>query len=193
MTRLPLTLILLTFVASPGAASAAEVRGSVVGPARPTVVALQHQGGPSPLPPGPRVVMDQKNLAFVPPVLPVLRGTMVEFSNGDDVQHNVFSPSPSADKFDLGTYGPGATRTVTFAEVGDVLVLCNIHMEMEAHILVLDTPYFATAAPDGTYRIADVPAGVYEARVWQGRWTTSTRTIEVPADGSVDLDFEGGR
>lgn len=184
------TIALLAFGAR---VYAGEVRGTVAGPARPTVVALEREGGPVALPPGPRVVMDQKNLAFLPPVLPVMRGTTVEFSNSDDVQHNVFSPSPSADKFDLGTYGPGATRTVRFAAPGDVLVLCNIHMEMEAHILVLETPWFATADAEGRWRIADVPAGRYVLRVWQGAWTPGTRTLEVPATGTVTADVERGR
>ncbi len=190
MRGAPVVAALLALLAWRAPARAGEVDGMVAGPARPTVVALQRQDAAAPLPPGPRVVMDQKNLAFLPPVLPVVRGTTVEFSNSDDVQHNVFSPSPSADKFDLGTYGPGATRTVTFGEPGDVLVLCNIHMEMEAHILVLDTPYFATVGSDGRYRIADVPAGLYELRVWRGGWTAPTRTIEVPASGRVDADVD---
>lgn len=185
------TLVALCGLGAP--VHAAEVQGTVAGPARPTVVALEREGGPSALPPGPRVVMDQKNLAFLPPVLPVVRGTTVEFSNSDDVQHNVFSPSSGADKFDLGTYGPGATRTVTFTAPGDVLVLCNIHMEMEAHILVLDTPWFATADAEGRWRIADVPAGRYVLRVWQGGWTPSTRTLDVPASGSIAADVERGR
>lgn len=176
-----------------GRAHAAEVVGTVAGAARPTVVALEREGAPVALPPGPRVVMDQKNLAFLPPVLPVVRGTTVEFSNSDDVQHNVFSPTSGADKFDLGTYGPGATRTVTFTAAGDVRVLCNIHMEMEAHILVLDTPWFATAGEGGRYRIADVPAGRYALRLWQGTWMPADRSIDVPASGSVTADVDRAR
>src|SRR3954469_5291195 len=33
-------------------------------------------------------VIDQKDLVFVPQVLPVVRGTVVEFTNSDDVLHN---------------------------------------------------------------------------------------------------------
>jgi hypothetical protein len=136
--------------------------------------------------------MDQRNLAFVPGVLPVVRGTVIEFTNSDDVQHNVFSPSAIAGKFDLGTYGPGATRTVTLDTPGDVRVLCNIHMEMEAHILVLDTPYFSTVPADGRYRIADVPAGTYTVRVWQGRWLSTAQTVDLPAAGTLTVDIVAG-
>jgi hypothetical protein len=133
--------------------------------------------------------MDQKNLTFVPAVLPVVRGTTIEFINSDDVQHNVFSPSDLAGKFDLGTYGPGATRTVTLDQAGEVLVLCNIHMEMEAKVLVLDTPYFATATREGRYRIGDVPPGAYAVRVWRGTWLATRRTIDVPASGAMSVDL----
>jgi hypothetical protein len=94
--------------------------------------------------------MDQKNLALVPGVLPVERGTTVEFTNSDGVQHNVFSPSEIAGKFDLRTKGPETRQSVTLNEPEEVLILSNIHMELEGHILVLKGPYFAVVAQDGT-------------------------------------------
>jgi hypothetical protein len=124
----------------------------------------------------------------VPHVLPVLRGTVIDFTNSDDVQHNVFSPSATAGKFNLGTYGPGAARTVTLDELGEVVVLCNIHMEMEAHILVLDTPYFAAVGRDGRYRIAAVPPGSYVVKVWEQRWLPTLQTVEVPATGDLTVN-----
>jgi len=136
-----------------------------------------------------RAVMGQKNLAFVPRVLPVMRGTVVEFTNSDDVDHNVFSPSAIAGKFNLGTYGPGAASAVTLDTPGDVRILCNIHMEMEAHILVLDGPYFSAVAQDGHYRITDVPAGTYTVKIWQGRWVAHTQVVDLPASGSRTADI----
>jgi len=177
-------------------AQAVDVEGTIGflgSPAGPAVVYLEAPPGATGAAAEARVVMDQKNLTFLPHVLPVVRGTKVEFTNSDDVEHNVFSPSRSAGRFDLGTYGPGATRTVTLTEAGDVRVLCNIHMEMEAHILVLGTPYFATVAPDGRYRIADVPAGTYTLKIWRERWLPLARTIEVPASGTVIADVPSER
>jgi plastocyanin len=189
--RLVAMAIVGALVGSVAPAVAADVEGAVDA-SRPTVVVLDPLGVAAPLHPGARVVMDQKNLTFAPAVLPVVRGTAIEFSNSDDVQHNVFSPSATAGKFDLGTYGPGATRTVTLDQSGDVLILCNIHMEMEAHVLVLDTPFFATASPEGRYRITAVPAGGYVMRVWRGTWLPMRRTIEVPASGTVGVDLDSG-
>lgn len=87
--------------------------------------------------------MDQKGLTFVPHVLPILVGTTVDFKNSDDVLHNVFTPSKAGDRFDLGTWGKGQMKSFTFKKPGEVVILCNVHPEMEAYIVVVETPYFA--------------------------------------------------
>ena len=176
-------------------ARAATIDGTATILGSPAADAVVYLEEPQPSPPPaspPHVVMDQKNLAFIPRVLPVARGTIVEFTNSDDVQHNVFSPSSTSGKFNLGTSGPGATRTVTLDQPGDVRVLCNIHMEMEAHILVLDGRYFSTVAQDGSYRIPDVPAGTYTLKIWRTRWLPFTQTVELPASGSVRVNVVVG-
>ncbi|MBI3798810.1 MAG: hypothetical protein HY268_17830 [Deltaproteobacteria bacterium] len=139
---------------------------------------------------GTHAVMDQKDLAFVPRVLPVVRGTVVEFTNSDDVLHNVFTPSAAAGKFDLGTYSQGEVRSITLTEPGEVLILCNIHMEMEAHILVLNNPYFAVVAQDGSYQILAVPSGTYVLRVWNERVLPYTQTLQVPATGTLTVELQ---
>jgi len=176
-------------------ARAATIEGTATILGRPAADAVVYIEGapPSALSPAPPlVVMDQKNLAFIPRVLPVARGTIVEFTNSDDVQHNVFSPSATAGKFNLGTYGPGATRTLRLDQPGDVLVLCNIHMEMEAHILVLDGPYFSVVAQDGSFRISDVPAGTYTLKIWRARWLPFAQTVQVPASANFKVNVAVG-
>jgi plastocyanin len=184
--------VLAGWLAMAGAESrAATVAGRVTidgKRAADAVVYLERADGSAP-PAAARAVMDQKNLAFSPRVLPVARGTTIEFTNSDDIQHNVFSPSAVADEFDLGTYGPGAARSVTLDEPGEVLVLCNIHMEMQAHILVLRDPYFAIAGTDGRYQIGAVPAGRYTAKVWQDGFLSATHQVEVPDQGELALDL----
>ncbi|MAF33407.1 MAG: hypothetical protein CL941_05565 [Desulfobacter sp.] len=48
--------------------------------------------------------IDQKDLIFMPHVLPIVVGTTVDFANNDNVKHNIYSSS-KAKKFNLGTYG----------------------------------------------------------------------------------------
>jgi plastocyanin len=195
MTRAAHAVVIGMCLLGTVSARATTIEGTATIRGRPAVDAVVYVDGarPSPTPaPPPHVVMDQKNLAFVPRVLPVARGTVVEFTNSDDVQHNVFSPSATAGKFNLGTYGPGATRTLTLDQPGDVRVLCNIHMEMESHILVLDGPYFSVVAADGSFRIPDVPAGTYTLKIWRTRWLPFTQAVELPASGSVGVNVVVG-
>jgi plastocyanin len=69
-------------------------------------------------PPKEHAKMDQKNMTFIPHVLPILAGTAVDYLNSDDVLHNVFSPDKCAQKFNLGTWPKGQIRSYTFKEAG---------------------------------------------------------------------------
>jgi plastocyanin len=135
--------------------------------------------------------MDQKNLRFTPHILPILVGTTVDFLNSDDVLHNVFSPDACVDKLNLGTWPKGQTRSYTYKNPGCISVmLCNVHPEMEAYVLALETPYFAVSAPEGNYEIKDVPAGKYELKIWHQKLKAQTVSVEVPEKGNVTVDFE---
>jgi plastocyanin len=172
-------------------ATATTIMGAVTvrgGAPADAVVYLEGQVERPPVQPPPRLVMDQKDLAFVPGTLPVVRGTTVDFRNSDDVEHNVFSPSDVAKRFDLGTYRRGESRSVVFDQVGEVLILCNIHMEMAASILVLRDPFFARVDADGRYRIEGVPAGTYRLRLWRDGWLPHVQRVEVTEKGSQTVD-----
>ena len=135
-----------------------------------------------------RVVMLQKNKAFLPHVLAVPMGALVDFPNADPIFHNAFS-SYSGQIFDIGLYPPGSTRSVRFAREGVVRVFCNIHSEMSAVIVVVGSPYFATTKRDGTFELANVPPGDYDLNVFHERASESAlralvRRLTVAADGA---------
>ena len=135
--------------------------------------------------------MDQKNLTFIPHVLPVLTGATVDFLNSDDVLHNVFSPEKCVEKFNLGTWPKGQIRSYTFKEPGcQPVLLCNVHPEMEAYIIVLETPYFAVSAKDGSYTIKNVPAGKHTLKIWHAKLKGESREVTLGETGEVDVNFE---
>lgn len=107
----------------------------------------------------------QKDKQFAPGVLVVTKGSTISFPNEDKIFHNVFSVSPAA-RFDLGLYKSGTAKSVTFKRAGVVQVFCNIHPDMIAQIAVLDTPYWTTTAPDGSFRIDGLPPGTYPVSAW---------------------------
>jgi len=144
-------------------------------------------------PPKEHLVMNQKNLVFIPRVLPLLAGTTVDFLNSDNVAHNVFSPDKSADKMNLGTWPKGQIKSFTFArrcdKVCDAVMLCNVHPEMEASVVILQNPFFAKADTTGTFQINNVPAGAYTLQVWHPKLKTDSQKIVVPETGAVQVEF----
>ena len=138
---------------------------------------------------GGRVVLDQRNETFVPHVLAVTVGTVVDFHNSDRTYHNVFSLSKPK-RFDLGRYAAGRSKSVRFDRPGVVRVFCDIHSHMNAFILVFAHRFFAVTGPEGEYRIDGLPPGVYSVAVWHPVLAGETRTVRVPEGGGViELDF----
>lgn len=166
------------------AAEAGTIEGTVSAPEKSKVVVyLEHVPGTFS---GDRAIMDQQNKVFTPYVLAVVKGTTVEFHNNDNLQHNVFGVG--ADEFDLGNWTKGIVREHTFNQRGEVVILCNVHPEMEAYVLVLQNPYVARPDSEGKFRIAGVPAGEYVVKAWY-RGKTKKQKVKVPATGSVTATF----
>jgi plastocyanin len=135
--------------------------------------------------------MNQSNMIFVPHVLPVLVGTTVDFLNSDAVLHNVFAPDACADKFNLGTWPKGESKSYTFKKECAATLLCKVHPDMEAFVVAVPTPYFAVAKADGSYRIADVPDGAVTLKVWHPKLKAAPRPVTVGA--STEANFELAR
>lgn len=110
----------------------------------------------------------QKNKSFEPHVLVVHVGSIVDFPNRDPFFHNVFSLFDGK-RFDLGLYEAGTSNSARFDRVGISFLFCNIHPEMSAVVVALDTPYFAVSDRAGYISIPDVPDGRYELHVWYER------------------------
>lgn len=107
----------------------------------------------------------QQNKAFSPHVLVVQVGELVQFPNKDHFLHNVFSLYDGK-RFDLGFYEAGSSRSVRFDRLGVSFLFCNIHPEMSAAVVAVDTPYFAVSDANGRIEIPSVPEGNYNLHVW---------------------------
>ena len=131
-----------------------------------------------------RALMDQRELKFIPRVLAVVVGTTVDFPNNDKTFHNVFSAS-EAKKFDLGLYPSGQSRSVTLDKPGVVKILCNVHPNMEAYVVVKNHPYFGVADSRGNYNVKGVPLGRYRLEIWHPELGTKTLPVELVREGEV--------
>ena len=132
----------------------------------------------------------QKNKSFQPSLLVIPVGGKVEFPNRDPFFHNVFSLFEGK-RFDLGLYESGTTRFVQFDKPGVSYIFCNIHAQMSAVIIALNTPYYAISNVRGEISIPNVPPGRYELQVFHTsvppeNLRTITREITVaPGDTSL--------
>ena len=115
-----------------------------------------------------RFQLVQKNKRFTPHLLVVPVGAIVEFPNEDPFFHNVFSLF-EGQRFDLGLYEAGATRTITFNKPGVSYIFCNIHPEMSAVVVAVDTPYYSVSDRAGQVSIAGVADGHYQMQVFYER------------------------
>ena len=135
-----------------------------------------------------RTALDQRNETFVPHVLAVMVGTVVDFPNSDRTYHNVFSLS-KAKRFDLGRYAAGRSKSVRFDRPGVVRVFCDIHSHMNAFVLVFSHPFFDVTEPDGRFRIDNVPPGTYTVVGWYEGEAQTTRSVTVTANTVVDVEM----
>ena len=161
-----------------GAVSAGTVGGTATagrGNVRGAVIYLEGGAHAAPL---ANAVVDQRDKMFMPHVSVVTRGTTVRFPNDDTLFHNVFAYF-QAKKFDLGMYPRGASKQVTFDKTGLVIVLCNVHSDMSAYIMVVDTPYYAVSDSQGRFRLPDVPPGTYTLHAWHESGAALTETVTV--------------
>ena len=184
---LPIVLFVTATVTSPVLAD--DVSGQVSSPrvvARDAVVYLESYRKAQPL---PRAVIDQRDKTFIPHVSVVTTGTSVQFPNNDSVFHNVFAYF-NAKKFDLGMYPRGASKSVTFEKKGLVSLLCNVHSEMSAFIVVVDTPYYAVSDRQGRFLIRGVPSGAYVLHVWHESGGSYSRAVAIHGDVALNAMLE---
>jgi plastocyanin len=133
----------------------------------------------------------QKELTFIPALLPVQVGTKVEFPNNEkDTYHNIFSYSP-AKRFDLGRYRPDEkpVPSQTFDVPGLVTLRCDIHEHMRALVLVLGTPYFTVTDKEGRFRLSGLPPGHYTLKAWVDSRTTREHPVDLQSGSTQHVNF----
>lgn len=135
-----------------------------------------------------RVDVNTQRRQFSPRTLIVSPGSTVRFPNADPIRHNVFSVSPG-NRFDLGLYGRGPGRSHTFRQPGLVRIFCNVHRQMAAWVLVLETPFHAVVAADGSFEMSGLPSGPGTLHVWHPRAVEWSSALVLPtAPPIIELD-----
>jgi len=172
------------------ASFAGTIHGKVSGVSGESVVYVEAVPGKTFPAPTQHVTIDQKGLMFVPHITAVEQGTTVEFLNSDSVAHNVFWPSISGNKklgHNLGTWPKGQRQSFKFDNPGVVSLLCNVHPEMAAYVIVSPTPYFAETNAAGEFKIENVPDGAYSVTAWHEGAKNKSNPVKVAGDTAADF------
>ncbi|WP_189434142.1 methylamine utilization protein [Alishewanella longhuensis] len=134
-------------------------------PVSAAVVFLESTAASAALQAAAPVKIVQRDKSFIPEITIVPRGTAVSFPNEDTVRHHVYSFSP-VKQFEIKLYVGTPTEPVVFEQSGVAVLGCNIHDEMIAWVVVLDTPYYASSDAAGMVNLSNIPEGDYTLRVW---------------------------
>ena len=140
--------------------------------------------------PSEPAVLDQEGCLYVPHVMGIQVDQKLRIENSDPFQHNVH-PTPAENRgFNESTPGEGDFLEKDF-RVPEVMVpvKCDVHAWMLAYIGVLDHPYFATSAADGTFMIEGLPAGTYTVTTWHEEFGTQEMQVTVGDGETAQADY----
>ncbi len=141
-------------------------------------------------PPETPVVLDQKGCMFMPRVLGIQAGQPLDLKNADGVSHNIHPLASNNFEWNQEQPPHAAEAEHKFARTEVMIpVKCNIHAWMRAYIGVLEHPYFAVTARDGTFEIPNLPPGDYVLAVWHEKFGAHEQPIHVAPAGSAAVDF----
>jgi plastocyanin len=136
----------------------------------------------------PPVKILQSNAEFVPRVIPLTPGTEVQFVNRDNFFHNVFSISPGS-RFNIGRKPTGIISQRRIEKLGETKLFCDIHAQMNATIICLNTPYFTRVNAGGQYILSDLPEGTYEIQIYHPDLPEIREIVVVEDDQTIIKNF----
>lgn len=106
----------------------------------------------------------------------------MSFPNNDTILHNVYAQF-EAKRFDLGLYPKGQSKSQVFDKPGVVSVRCNIHSQMSAYIVVVETPYYAVTDDKGRFHLSGIAPGTYQLHLWHESGRHDERPVVVKSGG----------
>jgi len=136
------------------------------------------------------VPLDQHGCLFVPRVLGMRAGQSLDVKNSDTVSHNIH-PMPENNREFNQQQSPQAPDIEHKFPRADIMipVKCNVHSWMHAYIGVVDHPYFAVTAADGSFELKNVPPGDYGVTVWHEKLGEQTQQVHVAASETAAVNF----
>jgi plastocyanin len=97
----------------------------------PAALLLALAGSLGTLPAARAETVDQKDKQFSQDAVTVKAGDAVQFTNSDQVAHDISVKGPDGSKLAGGMQKPGQAMSVTFPAPGEYKVMCLIHPKMK--------------------------------------------------------------
>ena len=138
------------------------------------------------------IVLDQKGCEYVPQILAIQTDQKLTIKNSDPVLHNVHNtPAVAGNKEqNLAQMPGGQDLAFSFSKPEEFLRFkCDVHPWMFAWVSVFDHPYFTVSGKDGTFKIANVPAGKYTLKAAHRKAGPVVQEIEVKDGEAAKVDF----
>ena len=142
----------------------------------------------TPVPSTP-VVLDQKDCQYAPHVLGARVGQTLQVKNEDPTEHNIHAASTLGNEFNTTQPINGPVYDVKLKGAEMLHVRCDNHTWMSAYIGIVDNPYFAVSARDGTFTINTVPAGKQTIKAWHEVMGMQTQMVDVQPGKTTTVDF----
>jgi plastocyanin len=146
---------------------------------RDVFVQLEGKGLKATAPPNEPVVLDQTACVYTPRVIGVVSGQPIEIRNGDKTLHNVHAYLDGSTEFNLAQPEGAQPIQRTLVDAGVFEIKCDVHPWMRAYAVLTEYAYFSVSAADGSFEIANAPAGTYTLSAWHAKLGKQTATITV--------------
>ncbi|CAN5671952.1 methylamine utilization protein [soil metagenome] len=135
-------------------------------------------------------LLDQVGCRYAPHTVGVCVGQPLRIRTSDATMHNVhFSPARNESR-NFGMISPGDEKSVTFREPEFIRVKCDVHPWMTAYVGVFENPCFAVTDGDGTFELANLPAGKYKLVTWHERYGRLEQDVEVNEAAPLKVDLK---
>ena len=149
------------------------------------------EGKTFPMPEGD-AMLDQKGCRYPPHVQGMRKGQSLAIKTSDPTAHNVHGYAKVNRSFNRSQ--PAGAGDVSIRMRRDessppMKIKCDIHPWMNAYVAVVDHPYYAVTGEDGSFTLADLPAGTYIVEVWHEKYGVMEETITIGDGEAKSLEF----
>ncbi|NRA04518.1 MAG: carboxypeptidase regulatory-like domain-containing protein [Myxococcales bacterium] len=149
------------------------------------------EGKSFPMPEGD-AMLDQKGCTYTPHVQGMRKGQSLAIKTSDPTAHNVHGYAKVNRSFNRSQ--PAGAGDVSIRMRRDessppMKIKCDIHPWMNAYVAVVDHPYYAVTGEDGSFTLANLPAGTYIVEVWHEKYGVMEETITIGDGEAKSIEF----